>query len=119
MLAFNKQTPVFSHPFGRVSSATDILLSSQDAVKCVDRNHSGYPSVIYKTALGARGWIILSSPSSRYTCHAPQSIDLHAWIGSVLAFQRPPNSPDFTTSNLNVVCQFSGAVSERGGDEFR
>jgi hypothetical protein len=60
---------------------------------------------------GARGQIILSSLPSRYTFQDPQGFPVRSWLGSVLAFQRSPSSPDLATSlMLNVVGQLTSAA---------
>ena len=43
--------------------------------------YSGSPDYIIAFALGARGWIILSSPTSRWTVTAPWSFDRRAALG--------------------------------------
>lgn len=52
---------------------------------------------------GARGGVILSSPTSRYTFRNPRSGDLHLRLGSVLASQRSPNSPDLARTYLTLI----------------
>ena len=42
------------------------------------------PDYIIPFGLGARGWVIVSSPPSRYTFCAPRVFTLHAQLGSVL-----------------------------------
>jgi hypothetical protein len=43
--------------------------------------YSGSPDYIFPFGLGALGWIILSSPPSRWTFITPWSFDRHVMLG--------------------------------------
>lgn len=68
------------------------------------------PDYIIPFGLGARGWVILSSPPSRYTFRTPrvfnENLTCTAWLGidpstpQLVLWGVPPNSPNLQRASL-------------------